>query len=143
MCASAQREGGPIAFGSGHHAALTNTRTPSTRAPTAACKGPEFSSAFTCTPPKCALAGDVKKLGGVCTSPLGPVSYFAENGTQITSVKCPSRSKDAVPVEPRIGDAGAACAVKGPKFSVVGERGVEPAADAALLGPCVSEGAPA
>ena len=87
----------------------------------AACQGPEFSTEFTCTAPKCDLVGQVKRLGAACTSRYGPVAYYDDNGLRITNVTCPAKASDAITVEPRvIGTGGPDCSIKGPKFTVVG-----------------------
>jgi hypothetical protein len=77
--------------------------------------------------PSCSRAGQVIQLAGVCTSPLGPVTYYLDTGSSgappVTNVTCPSYSGAPVIVEPRVvtknGDV--VCSVKGKRFSFVGE----------------------
>jgi hypothetical protein len=110
----------PLPQGVSSRPALSAALTPLSLPHLAAtCEGPEYSDAFTCTPPKCTIIGERKKLVGSCTSDRGQVAYFDGNGTQIFSVRCPATDSDAVFVQPRA-LAGNGCSIKGPKFSVVG-----------------------
>jgi hypothetical protein len=72
--------------------------------------------------PSCSSAGQVIQLTGVCSSALGPVSYYLETGA-VTNITCPSATGAPVVVEARVvtGSGNAMCSVKGPRFSFVGE----------------------